>query len=74
MTNKNDPAFPMKGWDGSLSDALRPMGLTKREWFAGMAMMGLRAQKLLNPSEEIASLAIRDADALIAKLSKEVKA
>lgn len=37
MTNPSDPAFQ----SGSYKDGFTQAGLTKREWFAGMAMQGL---------------------------------
>jgi hypothetical protein len=48
-------------------------GLTKREYFAAMAIQGIIGQAKLKidaTSEEIAFLAVCDADALIKELSK----
>lgn len=42
-------------------------GLSKREWFAGMAMMGLLAR---DDEQDIADDAVHFADALIAELAK----
>lgn len=49
MTNPNDPAFSMAAGPLLTEDGItRPIhpeeyGLTKREWFAGLAMQGLLA-------------------------------
>lgn len=47
-------------------------GLTKREWFMGMAMMGLRANPhvMQEEHEMIARIAIEAADAMIEELGK----
>lgn len=49
-------------------------GLTKREWFTGMAMQGLAANPEGWPvkSDIIAKYAVEFADALIAELNGEV--
>lgn len=59
--------------------------ITKREWFAAMAMVGLRASKLsektenssgrstLWTSQDVAYRAVRDADALLAELAKKTE-
>jgi len=79
MTNPNDPAF----YDASEMDVkpehiakgwkYRP-GLSKREYFAAMAMQGL----LANPNDanqylNIEARSVRMADILIAALNKEEK-
>lgn len=76
--NGNEPAFarPESGFtDGST-------GLTKREWFAGMAMQGLLADAsrvTCEPESEadksaifsgLAEYSLRAADALLAELAK----
>lgn len=44
--NKNMPAFPMeKAFNQSESGFTQKFGLTKREWFAGMAMQGICANQ-----------------------------
>lgn len=49
------------------------MGLTKREWFAGMAI-GAVTNVLIAPNDEaIARYAVGIADALIAELEKTEK-
>lgn len=62
--------------DGTpIGDLSRP-GLTKREYFAGLAMQGLGVSNLVGQnmlvlrSAEIAELAVERADALIAALNK----
>ena len=48
-------------------------GLTKREYFAAMAMQGLLASdtQLIAPDVTIESISVQMADALIAELNKE---
>jgi hypothetical protein len=53
-------------------------GITKREYFAAMAMQGLVANSELSekhgiPQTETSELAVKMADALIAELNKEPK-
>lgn len=68
MTNGNEPINPLK--DSAVFDH---NGLTKREYFAAMALQGL----LSNPSqinymsfEIVVSRAVNSADALIEELNK----
>jgi hypothetical protein len=65
----NDSAFPLVVSQAS-SEAY--MGLTKREWLAGMALEGMLAgsRGLSISKEQFASQAAALADALIAELSK----
>lgn len=74
MSNESNLAFPI--------DALSPWhkGLTKREYFAAMAMQGFIANSQtldelahhgLDPNEACAKVAIMQADALIAELEKQ---
>lgn len=54
-----------------------PVYLSKREWFAGLAMSAIRAEaghdwNILTPPE-LARMSIADADALIAELEKDNK-
>jgi hypothetical protein len=75
MSNANRPAFPLATEE--LSDRHQngidiEHGLTKREYFAGMALQGL----LSNPErvgsiKEATKAAIWFADALIAELEKD---
>ena len=75
MTRPNEPAFP--GLDEALA-----MGLTKREWFAGLAMQGLLANQRMteifqkaipNWEQPVATASLIMADALIAELAKGEK-
>jgi hypothetical protein len=70
MTKPDDNAFPQFN-DHPHTEAIYK-GLTKREWFAGMAMQGL----LANANDEVISRnipadAVGWADALITELAKE---
>lgn len=58
-TNPNDPVIEV-------------FGVTKREYFAALAMQGLLANRYSNGERhEIANIAVNQADALIAELNKE---
>lgn len=69
--NQDEPAFPT-------CDVLHPngqiqygsIGLTKREYFAAMAMQGLLAHDPTYEFTEIASDSVKMTDALIAELNK----
>lgn len=83
MTNPNDPAFPSatpipkRDWhpeDVKLYEEYVNGGLTKREWFAGMAMQGILTNPVGTGKNTVQELSLIYADALIAELSKEVKA
>ena len=88
MTTTNDgrPAFPCQelGEDGSPMQQLCE-GLTKREWFAGMALQGLyansgsaiinnmsctSADKIRKSLSEIADLVLAQADSMIERSGK----
>lgn len=78
MTNPNEPAFPSESEaDNSLASALAYRGLTKREYFAALAMQGIFASyanpeintQLINLSQH-ARQSIQMADALILELNK----
>lgn len=45
-------------------------GMTKREFLAGISMMGLMDAECLLDAADVANMAVRYADALIAKLSE----
>lgn len=70
MTNGTDLAFSNPGSDYiSASD-----GLTKREYFAAMAMQGLLGnERILNDGVVVANTSVLVADALIEALNKEAK-
>lgn len=78
--NPNDPAFltePKVFYKNSRTDADFDLsyGLTKREYFSAMAMQGLLANSDVEVQcINIEAMAVSRADALIAELSKEVKA
>jgi hypothetical protein len=65
----NDPAFPI-GFDDGITQYF---GLTKREYFAAMALQGLLATTITEGKtyEHIANTSVWCADALLAELAKE---
>lgn len=65
MKNGNKPAYPYV-MNGGLQD-----GLSKREYFAAMAMQGMLAASwyILDP-EKMSELALRHTDALLLELDK----
>lgn len=63
MTNPNDTAFPQDA-QSSIEE-----GLTKREYFAAMAMQSIA--QLFSDANECANYSLKLADALIIELSKE---
>lgn len=73
-SNANESAMPV-----STNDLTKPRGLTKREYFAGLAMQGILGNsKLLaaiesmdgEPSRNTVIIALCHADALLAELAK----
>jgi len=63
-----DCAFPNTFHDGERNANIVVPGLSKREWFAGMAFQGLCAR--YGPANrEVAEMAIKSADALIERLN-----
>lgn len=64
-TIPNSSAFPQQGADG----------LTKREYFAAMAMQGFISNSFIGKFSpaEIVKLSVETADALIAQLNKATK-
>lgn len=66
MDNKNLPAFPIVMQPGTPDQESYP-GMTKKEWFTGMALMGL-CQDWSQQNSRIAEEAIRLADTVLAKL------
>jgi hypothetical protein len=75
-TNGNDPANPTIGWEltshGDPVSITDQYGLTKREYFAAIAMQGLLAdtKDILYPIIQVAKDAVNYADALIEELNK----
>lgn len=68
--HKNTPAFPAPKFGGTYA---LDTGLTKREFFAAMAMQGLSAHAYRtgeSSAKVIAAWAIEQADALIAALNE----
>ncbi len=72
QTNKDDSAFPIFDSDGTHFTKYR--GLSKREFFAALALQGILANPSLNVEEFSfnlsACLAIESADVLIRKLNR----
>lgn len=72
MSKADEPAFPTAGIQNN-EESLPVGGLTKREYFAAMAMHGI----IQNPGSGSVSIsgiardALRQADALLAELEKE---
>lgn len=70
MKNENEPAFPLVELVSPDRDVY--YGLTKREYFAGLAMQGMLAKGvdtvLIKP---VAIDAVRYADALLAELERK---
>lgn len=64
MSYPSHPAFPHP------LEPIKYRGLTKREYFAAMAMQGLIAELTEKNAEEQAKLAVIHADALCAELEK----
>lgn len=73
-TNPNDMAFPVTNPVDAPPNrhASIQLGLTKREYFAALAMQGILSSKRINDSyaRPYSQCAIHFADALIAELSK----
>ena len=88
MENGNQPAFAQsENWQNDMekhvskptqysSPSMEGIGLTKREYFAGLVMQGL----LANPNRlkaftigQVAEQAVTFADALLAELDKQTK-
>ena len=69
MKNASEAAFPLISSDGMSVN----QGLTKREYFAGLAMQGILAKKFDSKSEDIDDTimsSIEYADALLKALEK----
>ena len=67
-TKRDQAAFPMVENKDTIS---YNKGLTKREYFAAMALQGLLSQsQFLINSEKFAKFAVEAADALMAELNK----
>lgn len=66
MENGKQGAF------ASMNEFERQEGLTKREYFAAMAMIGLYSMKdaICWTDEDIAKMSVKQSDALLAELEK----
>lgn len=84
MSNADESAFPVPGMEGPNSNWIWPTnGLTKREYFAAMAMQGLLASETSEyeyrdtdkgtREQNVAVGAVKQADALLAELAKPVQ-
>jgi len=77
MDNSKQAAFPDPKRSASDLYYNFSEGLTKREWFAGLAMQALISGKWASPDysntspDEIAPIALRHADALLSELEKQ---
>ena len=67
MTNANESINSIPDLNNHPSTWI---GLTKREYFAAMAMSGLMANERTGKPEEFAKYAVNVADALITELNK----
>ena len=65
MDNGNKPINVIKDLT-----SINQMGLTKREYFAGLAMQGFCADKSVNGFENIAKYSVEVADILLKELDK----
>ena len=74
MNNSNQPAFPIVAFDakGDISTPETWNGLTKLEYFAGLAMQGILTTGKVNlyDQKELISHAIAWADELLKQLKK----
>lgn len=72
MSKGNEPAYPSsKTWNDDNGNWGIPYGLTKREYFAGLAMQGILANGWDKAfRSNMAKQAIAYADALLAELEK----
>lgn len=76
MTKPNDPISPdpMRGADQSIHNQTpekEPTGLTKLEYFSGLAMQGILAHGTRQTSRELAVTSVAFAKSLIEELNKE---
>lgn len=70
MTKHHERAFPLH--PGIMADWQDNAGMTKREYFAGLALQGLLVTKAIEhlSAQHVAKQAVKFADALIAELAK----
>lgn len=75
-TNPNEPLNCNNGngfYNDEFNHTHAGIGLTKREYFAAMAMQGLQASNFENGSQFIAKIAVEQADCLIKALNTEME-
>lgn len=72
MTNGNDAAYSRAGFYADVENC-GESGLTKREYFAALAMQGLCASITTAFPDELAFDAVKLADAIINELNKGEK-
>lgn len=71
MSNANEPAFPRTAADPEWGNGTESFeGLTKREYFAGVAMQAALAYGGEDRHQKTAADCVQFADALLAELSK----
>ncbi len=68
MDNSNQPAFPIV--EATLDGNNVASGLSKREYYAGQALMGLLANPNPGSIDKCAKMAVEAADLLIVELEK----
>jgi hypothetical protein len=70
MENGKKPAFPLgQAENFRWSDGV-DLGLTKREYFAGLAMQGYLNERHSLDNKKLAEWSVKMADALLAELDK----
>ena len=69
MENSKQTAFGYGFTTADGSSHVEEKGLTKREYFAGLAMQGIIGKINVHEYKDIAEYAVNAADALLAKLS-----
>jgi len=72
MENSNQPAFPIFLQEGLSNNSHVDSGISKREYFAAMAMQGLIASESDRKPENYAADAVSCADALCEALDKTI--
>jgi hypothetical protein len=71
MENSKQTAFGYGFTTADGSSHVEEKGLTKREYFAAMAMQGIIGKINVHEYKDMAEYAVNAADALLAKLSNE---
>lgn len=73
MNAKDEPAFPTRRsvYEGGVDSTRAFFGMSKREYFASMAMSGLLSKHNINiDAESLAKASVLFADALLGELGK----